>query len=582
MDKEFINWRVGDYNVVMKIEDRVCGSCKGRFTVPSDDVDFYTKISVPAPTWCPRCRQQRRYAWRNERVLYRRNCDLCGKSTVTIYSPNKPFKVYCPPCWWGDSWSALDYGRNFDFSKPFFPQWQELQLQVPRIALLAKTSVNSDYTNHAANNKNCYLSYCVFDSENILYSSNVWKKASDCMDCAMLTEAGTLLYECIDSDRCYNCQFSSFLRDCSDCLYCYDCRGCQNCFLSYNLRNKQYCILNEEYTKEEYFVKIAEWKLSSYTVRRELWERYVALVNGQAIHKASEIERSVNVSGSMIFNSKNVKNGFDVYTTEDSKNMTLVIDMKDSMDVYHVGFKSELVYESHGLTHVYNVLFSHLSYDDSHLMYCDTCHNSENLFGCVGLKKVKHAIFNKQYSEEEYATLKTKIVEHMKTTGEYGEFFPPELSLFGYNETQGHVYMPMSREEALGKGYKWEEQVPGTFGKETLKPDQVPDSINDVTDSITKEILACGQCGKNYNIVQPELELYRRMKVPLPRLCPDCRYRARIALRPPRELFSSGCACTIPGHSHGDGQCLNVFETPLSPKTKNIVYCEPCYQAEVV
>lgn len=76
-------------------EKRICQNCHNEFIIEPDDFVFYEKMKVPPPTFCPECRQSRRYAWRNERVLYRRNCDLCGKSTVTIYSPNKPYKVYC-------------------------------------------------------------------------------------------------------------------------------------------------------------------------------------------------------------------------------------------------------------------------------------------------------------------------------------------------------------------------------------------------------------------------------------------------------------------------------------------------------
>ncbi len=191
----------------MNPETRICKECNAQFPIEADDIGFYEKFNVPAPVRCPECRSRRRHAWRNERVLYRRNCDLCGKSTVTIYSPNKPFKVYCPPCWWSDKWNGSDYARDFDFSKPFFPQWQELQLAVPRIALLTKNSVNSDYTNHSNNNKNCYLSMGTFDSENIMYSTNVLKPSKDCMDCYLMSfEAGAeLSYECVDSLRIYNC-----------------------------------------------------------------------------------------------------------------------------------------------------------------------------------------------------------------------------------------------------------------------------------------------------------------------------------------------------------------------------------------
>ena len=566
----------------MNEETKNCQNCKQDFIIEAEDFQFYEKIKVPAPTWCVQCRHRRRYAWRNERVLYRRNCDLCGKSTVTIYSPNKPFKVYCSPCWWSDKWSGYDFGRDFDFSRPFFEQWQELQLQVPRIGLLSKNSVHSEYTNHSNNNKNCYLSYSTFDSENILYSNSVWKNGNNCCDCTMLTEAGTLLYECVDCIRCYKSQFLSFCRDCTDCYYCYDCRGCQNCFLSYNLRNRQYYFLNQQYTKEEYTKKVAEWNLASYEARQKLWEQYATLVKNEAIHKASEIEQSVNVSGSMIFNCKNVKNGIEVYSLEDSKNVIHALDTKDCMDSYHVGFKSELIYECDALMHDYNVLFSHLSYDDSHIMYCDTCHNSQNLFGCVGIKQGEYSIFNKRYSEPDYTVLKEKIIGHMKKTKEFGEFFPPQLAPFGYNETQGQIYMPLTKDQALAQGYKWEDQTPGTFGKETIKPDQIPDSIQETDATILKEILTCSVCGKNYNIVQSELDFYQSQNVPIPRRCPDCRYKARIAQHPARHTEHATCNCDREAHVHGSSNCPNSFETPFTKEQATKIYCKECYQAEVV
>ncbi len=568
----------------MPSETKICQSCEKEFIIEPEDFVFYEKIKVPPPTWCPDCRQQRRYAWRNERVLYRRPCDLCAKSTVTIYSPNKPFKVYCPPCWWGDGWSGLDYGRDFDFERPFFEQWQELQLLAPRIALLSKNSINSDYTNHSNNNKNCYLSFATFDSENVLYSANVWVQSRDSMDCYLASVEGgvELSYECLDSARIYGCQYSIFLKDSTNCYYSYDLRGCSDCFLSWNLRNKQYCIRNEQYTKEEYIKKLAEFNLGSAAARADLYKQWKALMEEEAIHKFATIERSVNCSGNSIYNSNNSFHAFDADKLEDSKYAIIVPEVKDSMDVYHVGFRTELIYESDALIHDYNVKFSHLSYDDSGLEYCDSCHNSADLFGCVSIKQGKYCILNKQYEPEQYEELKAKIVEHMKASGEYGEFFPPALSPFGYNETQGQIYMHLAKDEAMAKGYKWEDLVPGTYGKETLSPEQIPDRIEEVTDTILKEALRCVDCSRNYNIVAAELELYRRLEAPVSRLCPECRYRKRIAIRLPRKLWHRTCACKRENHFHSQNQCTVEFETPYSPERPDTVYCEQCYQQEVV
>jgi hypothetical protein len=326
---------------------------------------------------------------------------------------------------------------------------------------------------------------------------------------------------------------------------------------------------------------MAEWNLGSASVREGLLEQYAALVKREAVHKASEIERCTDVTGSMIFNSKSVLNSYDVYNAEDSKNIVLVVDVKDSMDAYHFGFRSELAYEAHGLTHVYDVMFSHLSYDDSHLMYCDSCHNSQDLFGCVGVRQGNNVIMNKKYTATEYPDLKEKIIRHMKETGEFGEFFPPQLSPFGYNETQGNIYMPLSKEEALRQGYAWEDQVPGTFGKETVNGRDIPDDITQVEDSIQKEILACETCGKNYNIVRPELDFYRLQRVPLPRRCPDCRYKRRIAERPRRAIITRRCACIQPAHVHGQTGCEDICDTPFTEDDAARIFCTSCYQAEV-
>jgi len=581
----------------MTTETKTCQNCKQSFTIEPDDFDFYEKIKVPPPRWCPRCRQMRRYAWRNERVLYRRDCDLCGKSIVTIYSENKPYKIYCPSCWWSDKWSGADYARDFDFSRPFFEQFGELQLQAPRIALLTKNSVNSDYTNHSSDNRNCYLCFGSFESENLMYSANMWGgQKKDSSDCYRVYGPGELLYELIDSERCYRCQFGIRLRDCVDCFYSYDCSGCSNCFLSFNLRSKQYYILNQPYSKEEYSKKIQEYRLGSFAERQKLYDQFVLLVKQKALHRFAVIEKSTDVSGNMITNSRNAHHVFDGDNLEDIKYATLCTGMKSSMDFYHVGLNCELIYEGHGMIHDYDVLFTHLSYDNSHLQYCDSCHNSENLFGCVSVKQGKYCILNKPYSEAEYHSLKARIIEHMRKTGEYGEFFPAELSPFGYNETQGQIYMPLSKEEVQKLGWKWKEKVPGTFGKETIKPEQIPDNVRDVADSIVNEILVCTKCKKNFNVIKPELDLYRRENIPIPRLCSDCRYKRRIGLRPPRELWHRICACkglsaasnarqvtyrNTVAHFHGGEPCPNEFETPYAPERPEIIYCEPCYQVEV-
>ena len=69
--------------------------------------------------------------------------------------------------------------------------------------------------------------------------------------------------------------------------------------------------------------------------------------------------------------------------------------------------------------------------------------------------------------------------------------------------------------------------------------------------------------------------------VPLPHFCPNCRHFNRLKQRNPMKLWHRNCMCQNTAHGH-DGICANEFETSYSPNRPEIIYCEKCYQQEVV
>ncbi|OGZ73389.1 MAG: hypothetical protein A2998_00080, partial [Candidatus Staskawiczbacteria bacterium RIFCSPLOWO2_01_FULL_37_25b] len=97
----------------MNPEIKICQNCKQEFVIEPDDFNFYEKMKVPAPTFCPECRFQRRIMFRNERVFYKRKCDLCSKDMVTIFSPESKLVVYCPACWWSDNWDDSEHSLEY-------------------------------------------------------------------------------------------------------------------------------------------------------------------------------------------------------------------------------------------------------------------------------------------------------------------------------------------------------------------------------------------------------------------------------------------------------------------------------------
>src|SRR3989344_2360476 len=179
----------------MKEETTQCQNCKSGFIIEPDDFGFYEKIGVPPPTFCPVCRYIKRLINRNEWSLYKRSCDLCKKSIISIYKEDVAFPVYCHDCWWSDKWNPEDYAQDFDFSKSFFSQFKELHDVVPHVALVSSNNINCEYSNQYQDNKDCYMVSATNGSEKCMYGN--WFQG-DCfysLDCYMV-EKFEYCYEC--------------------------------------------------------------------------------------------------------------------------------------------------------------------------------------------------------------------------------------------------------------------------------------------------------------------------------------------------------------------------------------------------
>lgn len=558
--------------------NQICRQCSANFEIASDDLAFYEKVSpvfngkkelIPPPTLCPECRQQRQLTWRNEKRLYHRKCDMTGRQIISIYSQDKPYTVYEHREWYSDKWDPLSYGRDMDFSRPFFEQFNELLVAVPmRSVNLQAENENSEYTNLSTRNKNCYLIFAANDNEDSYYCTYL-HRSQNVVDC-FFTFDSQWCYECIDCYRCHRLQHSQFCENCSESLYLFSCKSCTDCMGCVNLVQKQHCILNKQYTKEEYERRRTEI-LSDRQTLRTFVEEFEKL-RLSLPHKHYAGIGNQDVSGDHISYSKNVHQSFDCTHLEDCKFCTWLHQGKECWDCYAWGITAELGYENHLIGNTfYHVLFSESCWNNvSELLYCRYClDGSKHCFGCVSLVRKEYCILNKQYSKEEYEALVPRIIAHMRTTGEWGEFFPSTLSPYGYNETVAQEYFPLTEAQVKERGWKWhteEEQTGKYFGPAPV----IPDSIGDVSDDITQSILTCEITGKQYKIIPQELTFYREMGIPLPRRCFDQRHADRIAKRNPRKLWSRECM-----------NCRKPIQTTYSPNRPEIVYCEECYLSTV-
>lgn len=145
----------------LRPHQRTCQQCEKVFNIFEEDIEFYKKLRVPPPKLCSECRLQRRLGWRINflPIFYKKTCFTPGhkEKIISFYSEENPVKIYDDDYYLSDKWDALEFGRDYDFSKPFFEQFQQLSLAVPHQSLHKDPkSVDCDYVVSGVSSKNCY------------------------------------------------------------------------------------------------------------------------------------------------------------------------------------------------------------------------------------------------------------------------------------------------------------------------------------------------------------------------------------------------------------------------------------------
>jgi len=351
-------------------------------------------------------------------------------------------------------------------------------------------------------------------------------------------------------------------------------------------------------------LSLKELNLSSYKNTEELFKKLLE-ESKKYPRKFGWTRNAVNSYGDDL---EQVKNCYYCFSATEAENCRysffIPTEAKETYDVDHVGVGAEFILELLSGFHDSRIAFGNRIYSSSDVFYSDDCHGSNNLFGCAGLRSKEYCILNKQYSKDEYLSLRKRIIKHMDEMPfegkngrvyKYGEFFPVEMSPFAYNEVVCQEYFQLTKDETEAKGYRWRDSKKRRYDT-TVQPEDLPDNIEEVEDDILKQIVGCAhkgecdeQCVTAFKITPQELQFLKAMKIPLPRLCPNCRHYQRLKQRNPLKLWHKQCVCdykvyenTTKHQHHPEGKCPNEFETSYAPNRKEIVYCEQCYQAEVV
>lgn len=593
------------------VENKTCKKCTAVFPITDKDMEFYTKVSptfggkkyvIPPPTLCPDCRQQRRLAFRNERKLYKRTCDVTGKEIISIYSPDKPYTVYHQDYWWSDKWDPMSYGKDFDFSRGAFEQFGEMMNMIPRPSLLNTSLENSEYVNYSSYLKNCYLVFDTTQGENLMFWNNTeyTNNSVDFQDARQCSEC----YDIIDCSDCHNiihgwwCVFSH------DCQYVVDTKNAHHCFLSDTIYNKSYIFENQQCTPDEYEKKVDSFLKLNTEERKKKIENWIQRYTTNKIYPYHLSVTFENSTGSWLLNVKNATACYSTQDSEDIKYCTNAAHLKECYDIWSIWVWAELSYEVNAALWMFKVCFWFWTWWEE-LYYNDHVSFSDHCFLCIWLRNKSYCILNKQYTKEEYEELVPRIIEKMMADEEWGEFFPANMSPFGYNETVASEYFPLKKEEAIKDGiFNWTDyEAPFPRVEKIIPAEKLPDDISKIPDDILNWAIECEVSKKPFRIIKQELDFYRKHNLPIPRRHPDVRHMDRMKMRNPRKLYERLCDCekceenwkrkktdTVTDTECGESFILNPntgkrarkIITTYSPDRKEIVYCEVCYEREVV
>lgn len=547
-------------------ENRICEHCGKNFSITEEELSMYKKIEIELPTICFFCRAKQHLSFWMFGKFRKGKSDLTGESLITVL----PEKTRYPICtfkeWHSDIWDGIDFGKDYDPKKSFFEQLKELQEKVPHPHQNGSKNTNCDWCDDVWNSKNCYLSRSMEECEDQFYAYRVLRGRNS-ID----------LTVCFDSEKCYDCIYcqnsyklfySQNSRDCIDSYFLFDCRNCQNCFMCWNLRGKSCCIENVQYTKEEYNERLKSFEFDSYKSIQNYKKRFKEITQREVVHRENFNIKNYNSDGDNLINTKNCHRCFTLNDSEECFNVIRGMKNKTTIDISGCWY-AEMIGNCSCCIGGYSEKYCVWS-SSRFSEYLDLCIECEYCFGCVGLKKKKYCILNKQYKKEKYDKLKEEIISDMKKRGEYGKFLPYSMSAGPFNFSTSFLYFPETKKEDILKlGGYWEDINESHI--EGIPTSVLPDSINDVSDSICSQALICPETGWWFNIAQNELIFYKQNNIPLPRHHFDFRIKNRIKYLTILQSYPYKCF-----YCKKD---INAYYPPEWEYKK--IACEECYKQNI-
>lgn len=497
----------------------ICQISWEMFVVSDHEIALRKKFGFEdLPLWKPKYRLQQLGAFYPNWGLYKRKCDKTNVGLISTFTPDCPY-----PVWQRQEWFkyANPPSAKIDFDKPFFEQARGLFFQCPIPHIFQFQCENCEYTDDWYESRDCYLCHGGDTNEGVRYSAHI-NRCKDCICCVML-EGCQWCFDGVNCKNAFHCIHCLDVRDSHNCSMCYDCRNCRDCLFCFNLRGKQYCFGNKQLTKEQYEIEKKKWKFETRSGYKKAQAYFAKMIHEIAWLRAVYVEYAENSTGNYIQHMKDCEQCFMELDHENCCH-----GLWSGGSVKHI-CEGVWTYGCHGGYKVampikcFEVRCSFMCFEckfSDYLAYCVGC---ENCFGCCGLHRKNYCILNTPYSKQEFLDLQKRLIDHMKSTGEWWEFFPCDFAPNTYEDSLSATFWPLDEQVKLKfwfrttetKNIKWDNY---------LLANEVPDSPFDADENTTKQVFWDDIARKPFTILPQDINFCRELSVPLP----DTHYVRRI------------------------------------------------------
>lgn len=550
--------------------ERVCALMGEKWFMDEEEIGWYKKFNVPPSKYSPLNRMRIMHGYFiMYNIFYNKHADT-GRQMMATIPPASGFRVLEDKEWYERDFS--EKGISLDINRSFFDQLYDLSLSVP---LPAHDNIVPP------ENSIAFLSFGDQDSCLVMASrakrSFVCSNAFDTEDSAEIIMGTNVKesYQTINSSNLFRCKFVQDSRDCQNCYFLFDCRNCEFCFGATNQRHKKYLWFNEQLSKEEYERRLAGVDLLSFKIREEYRKRFADFVQTQAVWPENSNLNTQNSTGEYLEDTIDARECYHVRGgSRDIDHVTWCLGAPSTACAYCGGATGSTdCYYSVGVTNCHRAFFNmNIVTNSQELEYCTRCFDCENCFGCVGLRRKKFCILNKQYSEDEYwktlDALKCRLLE----SGEYGDIPGLRFSTQHWSSLQDLFEIDKATALKLG-GRDFDLVSQGADGQEIapeiiLPLETIPDRLSsDDYENLPGKFYFDPLVGRRFSFMKPELAMYQKLEIAPPRQHPRTRLMETYKWLNKPEFINVVCKkCN---------KKLVVAKNFAFPDRK--IYCHSCY-----